>query len=78
MNRLISLLTLPIRMFKGCLYTIREYILLELENQNVITIKKDDTLEQLDTYVWLAAFEDQKILSTTKNYLENCYARSKS
>ena len=76
MNRLISLLTLPIRMFKGCLYTIREYILLELENQNVITIKNDDTLEQLDTYVWLAAFEDQKILSTTKNYLENCYARS--
>lgn len=76
MNRLISLLTLPIRMFRGCLYTIREYILLELENQNVITIKNDDTLEQLDTYVWLAAFEDQKILSTTKNYLENCYARS--
>ena len=63
-------------MFRGCLYTIREYILLELENQNVITIKNDDTLEQLDTYVWLAAFEDQKILSTTKNYLENCYARS--
>ena len=76
MNRLISLLTLPIRMFRGCLYTIREYILLELENQNVITIKNEDTLEQLDTYVWLAAFEDQKILSTTKNYLENCYARS--
>ena len=76
MNRLISLLTLPIRMFRGCLYTIREYILLELENQNVITIKNDDALEQLDTYVWLAAFEDQKILSTTKNYLENCYARS--
>ena len=76
MNRLISLLTLPIRMFRGCLYTIREYILLELENQNVITIKNDDTLEQLDTYVWLAAFEDQKILSTTKKYLENCYARS--
>ena len=76
MNRLISLLTLPIRMFRGCLYTIREYILLELENQNVITIKNDDTLEQLDTYVWIAAFEDQKILSTTKNYLENCYARS--
>ena len=76
MNRLISLLTLPLRMFRGCLYTIREYILLELENQNVITIKNDDTLEQLDTYVWLAAFEDQKILSTTKNYLENCYARS--
>ena len=76
MNRLISLLTLPIRMFRGCLYTIRQYILLELENQNVITIKNDDTLEQLDTYVWLAAFEDQKILSTTKNYLENCYARS--
>ena len=76
MNRLISLLTLPIRMFRGCLYTIREYILLELENQNVITIKNDDTLEQLDTYVWVAAFEDQKILSTTKNYLENCYARS--
>ena len=67
MNRLISLLTLPIRMFRGCLYTIREYILLELENQNVITIKNDDTLEQLDTYVGLAAFEDQKILSTTKN-----------
>ena len=78
MNRLISLLTLPIRMFRGCLYTIREYILLELENQNVITIKNDDTLEQLDTYVWLAAFEDQKILSTTKNYLENCYAKSES
>ena len=76
MNRLISLLTLPIRMFRGCLYTIREYIYLELETQKVIAIKNDDVLEEFDTYVWLAAFEDQKILSTTKNYLENCYARS--
>ena len=76
MNRLISLLTLPIRMFRGCLYTIREYIYLELETQKVIAIKKDDVLEEFDTYVWIAAFEDQKILSTTKNYLENCYARS--
>ena len=76
MNRLISLLTLPIRMFRGCLYTIREYILLELETQKVIAIKNDDVLEEFDTYVWIAAFEDQKILSTTKNYLENCYARS--
>ena len=76
MNRLISLLTLPIRMFRGCLYTIREYIYLELETQKVIAIKKDDVLEEFDTYVWIAAFEDQKILSTTKNYLENCYAKS--
>ena len=76
MNRLISLLTLPIRMFRGCLYTIREYIYLELETQKVIAIKNDDVLEEFDTYVWIAAFEDQKILSTTKNYLENCYARS--
>ena len=76
MKRLISLLTLPIRMFRGCLYTIREYIYLELETQKVISIKNEDVLEQLDTNVWLAAFEDQKILSTTKNYLENCYARS--
>ena len=78
MNRLISLLTLPIRMFRGCLYTIREYIYLELETQKVIAIKKDDVLEEFDTYVWIAAFEDQKILSTTKNYLENCYAKSES
>ena len=78
MKRLISLLTLPIRMFRGCLYTIREYILLELESQKVIAIKDDDVLEEFDTRVWVAAFEDQKILSTTKNYLENCYARSKS
>ena len=76
MNRLISLLTLPLRMFRGCLYTIREYIYLELETQKIKTQKTDEVLEQLDTYVWLAAFEDQKILSTTKNYLENCYARS--
>lgn len=76
MKRLISLLTLPIRMFRGCLYTIREYIFLELETQKIKTQKKDQVLEQLDTNVWLAAFEDQKILSTTKNYLENCYARS--
>ena len=62
-------------MFRGCLYTIREYIYLELENQKIKTQKKDEVLEQLDTYVWYAAFEDQKILSTTKNYLENCYAR---
>ena len=78
MNRLISLLTLPLRMFRGCLYTIREYIYLELETQKVIAIKKDDVLEEFDTYVWIAAFEDQKILSTTKNYLENCYAKSES
>ena len=63
-------------MFRGCLYTIREYIYLELETQKVIAIKNDDVLEEFDTYVWIAAFEDQKILSTTKNYLENCYARS--
>ncbi len=78
MNRLISLLTFPLRMFRGCLYTIREYIYLELETQKVIAIKKDDVLEEFDTYVWIAAFEDQKILSTTKNYLENCYAKSES
>ena len=78
MNRLISLLTLPIRMFRGYLYTIREYIYLELETQKVISIKNEDVLEQLDTNVWLAAFEDQKILSTTKNYLETCYAKSES
>ena len=65
-------------MFRGCLYTIREYIYLELENQKIKTQKKDEVLEQLDTTVWLAAFEDQKILSTTKNYLENCYAKSQS
>tara|TARA_R100000322_G_C5301901_1_gene155392 strand:+ start:140 stop:337 length:198 start_codon:yes stop_codon:yes gene_type:complete len=65
-------------MFRGCLYTIREYIYLELETQKVIAIKKDDVLEEFDTYVWIAAFEDQKILSTTKNYLENCYAKSES
>ena len=53
-------------MFRGCLYTIREYIYLELENQKIKTQKKDEVLEQLDTTVWLAAFEDQKILSTTK------------
>ena len=76
MKRLFSLLTLPLRVLKGCLYTIREYILLELETQKVIAIKDDDVLEEFDTYVWIAAFEDQKILSTTKNYLENCYARS--
>ena len=78
MNRLISLLTLPIRMFRGCLYTIREYIYLELETQKVIATKKDDVLEEFDTYVWIAAFVDQKILSTTKNFLENCYANSES
>ena len=76
MKRLFSLLTLPLRVLRGCLYTIREYILLELETQKVIAIKNDDVLEEFDTYVWIAAFEDQKILSTTKNYLENCYARS--
>jgi hypothetical protein len=78
MKRLFSLLTLPLRVLRGCLYTIREYILLELETQKVIAIKNDDVLEEFDTYVWIAAFEDQKILSTTKNYLENCYAKSKS
>ena len=78
MKRLFSLLTLPLRVLKGCLYTIREYILLELETQKVIAIKDDDVLEEFDTYVWIAAFEDQKILSTTKNYLENCYAKSES
>ena len=76
MKRLFSLLTLPLRVLRGCLYTIREYILLELETQKVIAIKDDDVLEEFDTYVWIAAFEDQKILSTTKNYLENCYAKS--
>ena len=76
MKRLFSLLTLPLRVLRGCLYTIREYILLELETQKVIAIKNDDVLEEFDTYVWIAAFEDQKILSTTKNYLENCYAKS--
>ena len=78
MKRLFSLLTLPLRVLRGCLYTIREYILLELETQKVIAIKDDDVLEEFDTYVWIAAFEDQKILSTTKNYLENCYAKSES
>jgi hypothetical protein len=78
MKRLFSLLTLPLRVLRGCLYTIREYILLELETQKVIAIKNDDVLEEFDTYVWIAAFEDQKILSTTKNYLENCYAKSES
>tara|TARA_B100001769_G_C21839481_1_gene455569 strand:+ start:19 stop:255 length:237 start_codon:yes stop_codon:yes gene_type:complete len=76
MKRFISLLTLPIRIIRGCIYTIREYILLELEIQKVIAIKDDEVLEDFDTYVWLAAFEDQKILLTTKNYLENCYANS--
>ena len=78
MKRLFSLLTLPLRVLRGCLYTIREYILLELETQKVIAIKNDDVLEEFDTYVWIAAFEDQKILSTTKNYLENWYAKSES
>ena len=78
MKRLFSLLTLPLRVLRGCLYTIREYILLELQNQKIIKIEEDDALDELDTYIWLQAFDDQKILSTTVNYLENCYAKSES
>ena len=63
-------------MFTGCLFTIKEYILLELHTQKILKEPNDEVLEKLDTYVWLAAFEDQKILSTTKNYLETCYERS--
>tara|TARA_R100000315_G_C5208600_1_gene123579 strand:- start:739 stop:975 length:237 start_codon:yes stop_codon:yes gene_type:complete len=78
MLRLRSLITLPFRMFFGCMYTIKEYILLELQNQKIIKIEEDDALDELDTYIWLQAFDDQKILSTTVNYLENCYAKSES
>ena len=63
-------------MFTGCLFTIKVYILLELYTQKILKEPNDEVLEKLDTYVWLAAFEDQKILSTTKNYLETCYERS--
>lgn len=65
-------------MLKGCLFTIREYILLELENQKIKPLEKDDVLDELDTEAWLTAFDDQKILTTTKNYLETCYAKSQS
>lgn len=71
-------MTLPFRMMVGCMYTIREYVLLELQTQKVINVEQDEALDELDTYVWLQAFDDQKILSTTVNYLENCYAKSES
>ena len=73
MFKVISLLTLPLRMFRGCLYTIREYILLEIAIQKETIDQDDEILEELDTAYWIKAFDDQKILSTTKNYLENCY-----
>lgn len=77
MKRLISIITLPLRMIRGCSYTVKEYVLLEIQLQKIEPIK-DETLEDLDTRVWLQAFDDQHILKTTKNYLEHCYARSKS
>ena len=77
MKRLISIMTLPLRMLKGCSYTIKEYVLLEIELQKIEPIK-DETLEDLDTRVWLQAFDDQHILKTTKNYLEHCYGKSKN
>ena len=77
MKRLISIITLPLRMLRGCSYTVKEYVLLEIQLQKIEPIK-DETLEDLDTRVWLQAFDDQHILNTTKNYLEHCYARSKS
>ena len=73
MIKVISLLTLPLRMFRGCLYTIREYILFEIAIQKETIDQDDEILEELDTAYWIKAFDDQKILSTTKNYLENCY-----
>ena len=77
MKRLISIITLPLRMLRGCSYTVKEYVLLEIQLQKIEPIK-DETLEDLDTRVWLPALDDQDILKTTKNYLEHCYARSKS
>ena len=77
MKRLISIITLPLRMLRGCSYTVKEYVLLEIQLQKIEPIK-DETLEDLDTRVWLQAFDDQHILKTTKNYLAHCYARSKS
>lgn len=77
MKQLISIITLPLRMLRGCSYTVKEYVLLEIQLQK-IKPDKDETLEDLDTRVWLQAFEDQHILKTTKNYLEHCYAKSKS
>ncbi len=73
MIKVISLLTLPLRMFRGCLYTIREYILLEIAIQKETFTQEDEILEELDTSYWIKAFDDQKILSNTKNYLETCY-----
>ena len=77
MKRLISIITLPLRMLRGCSYTVKEYVLLEIQLQKIEPIK-DETLEDLDTKVWLQAFEDQHILKNTKNYLEHCYEQSKS
>ena len=77
MKRLISIITLPLRMLRGCSYTVKEYVLLEIQLQKIEPIK-DETLEDLDTRVWLQAFDDQHILKNTKNYLEHCYAKSKS
>ena len=77
MKRLISIITLPLRMLRGCSYTVKEYVLLEIQLQKIEPIK-DETLEDLDTRVWLQAFDDQHILKNTKNYLEHCYEQSKS
>ena len=77
MKRLISIITMPLRMLRGCSYTVKEYVLLEIQLQKIEPIK-DETLEDLDTKVWLQAFDDQHILKNTKNYLEHCYAKSKS
>ena len=77
MKRLISIITLPLRMLRGCSYTVKEYVFLEIELQKTEPIK-DETLEDLDTRVWLQAFDDQHILKNTKNYLEHCYEQSKS
>ena len=77
MKKVFSLLTLPLRITVGCFYTIREYIHLEFQIQK--TSKQElEILDDLDTAIWLQAFDDQKILNTTKHYLETCYARSKS
>ena len=77
MKRLISIITLPLRMLRGCSYTVKEYVLLEIQLQKTEPIK-DETLEDLDTRVWLQAFDDQHILKSTKNYLEHSYEQSKS
>ena len=48
MKRLISIITLPLRMLRGCSYTVKEYVLLEIQLQKTEPIK-DETLEDLDT-----------------------------